>query len=120
MDIEMNIAYDQEHFGDSKLKGYERCEFSSIKPGDHLRTTSAVYRDPENRKCNYIVVEKIVEGVAIVNSYKPIYKSWGVCEDNKYKEYLFYRKIAVPHTGSCQKCSKMVKEPYIVCYNCRS
>ena len=116
----MTMNIDDSEFLANKLQGYaEVKDVSTLKEGDHLRVTSNKYKE-EGRKCSYIILKKLVEGVWICNSYKPIYKDWGISIDNPYKKYRFYKKEEKPYTGKCFKCNISVKSPYRTCYNCSS
>jgi hypothetical protein len=112
----MNI--DQE-FLETKLKDYTLIEdLSNIMSGDHIRYTSARYQE-EGRKCAYVIVKSIDDGVLTVNGYKSTYSDWKVDPLSKFKEYKFYKKIQPVYTGECAKCEIFVCAPYITCYKCR-
>ena len=120
----MTMNIDQE-FLETKLQGYQLIEDgNSFSVGDHLRITQAVYKQPDQRKCSYIIIkDKVTQSdgsvTYLVNSYKPIYKDWAVSPDNPYKKYRFYKREEIPFTGKCSRCNVSVKNPYRTCYNCR-
>lgn len=115
----MTMTIDDSEFLDTKLQGYALIKPEEIKAGDHLRVTQTVYKEPDRRKCGYVIVKKIVQGVFICNGYVEQFADWGISPDNKYKKFQFYKKVEIPFTGKCSKCNRSVKHPYRTCYDCR-
>lgn len=115
---------DDSEFLETKLRGYELVkDLTSMYPGDHMRITQNKYRQ-SGRKCSYIVLKRYDAdaGVWWVNGFKSSYPDWkiNVKPLNRYKQVRFYRKIPVPHTGRCRVCTRKVKSPYNLCYDCRN
>tara|TARA_R110001606_G_scaffold111771_2_gene238459 strand:- start:4693 stop:5382 length:690 start_codon:yes stop_codon:yes gene_type:complete len=121
-DIE-SADIDDSEFLETKLRNYDLVtDLKTLYPGDHVRVTQNVYQQ-SNRKCSYVVLKRYdAAGNWWVNSYKPVYGDWkiAVSPPNPHKEVRFYRRREVPHTGKCSRCSRGVKAPYAVCYECRN
>lgn len=125
MNIVSNGNHDDSEFLNNKLKDYELLrDLSKVKVGDHLRVTQETYKQPDVRKCGYIIIKKIINNNGdlsfIVNSYKPVYADWSISPSNTFKKYQFYKKKEQKYTGECLKCNKDINPPYIVCYDCRA
>ena len=115
---------DDSEFLETKLRGYaEVTDLKLLYPGDHMRITQNKYRQA-GRKCSYLVMKRYdaAAGVWWVNGFKSTYPDWqlSVKPLNRYKQIRFYRKIPVAHTGCCNLCSRKVKAPYNLCYDCRN
>ena len=84
-----------------KLKDYEVVKnLNSINVGDHFRYTQNKYQQ-QGRKLCYAVVHSIDYDNQIleVNGFKPKhseeqkYANWQIDYINKYKNYIFYKKV---------------------------
>ena len=83
-----------------KLNDYEVVSFSDLKLDDHCRYTSNVYQ-ATGRKLAYAVIHEIdyENKVMKVNGYKSNhdeekkYPDWDLNLNNKYKNYIFYKKV---------------------------
>jgi len=115
---------DDSEFLETKLRGYaEVTDLKLLYPGDHMRITQNKYRQ-SGRKCSYLVMKRYdaAAGVWWVNGFKSSYPDWQISVKplNRYKQVRFYRKIPTPHTGRCHGCTRKVKAPYNLCYDCRN
>ena len=134
VDVEAAVSADVEsaaavadidsEFLETKLRGYaEVTDLKLLYPGDHMRITQNKYRQ-SGRKCSYLVMKRYDAdaGVWWVNGFKSTYPDWqlSVKPLNRYKQVRFYRKIPTPHTGRCHGCTRKVKAPYNLCYDCRN
>jgi len=104
----------------NKLKGYTMIDFNSLQVGDHFRYSANKYvssgdtlqsslsseNNEGGRKLAYAIVKKKgpCNGVAsnensiFVNWFFPYginkYPDWKIDPTNKYKKYIFYKRIA--------------------------
>ena len=82
-----------------KLSDYEVTEFSTLKVGDHFRYTCNKYQERGHRKLAYGVVHGVDKENKIleVNGYttnneEPQFPNWEINLNNKYKNYILYKK----------------------------
>lgn len=91
----MNISTLDIEYCDSKLKDYKVVSPIELKVGDHIRYTSNRYKLP-GRKCNYVIIKKIIAEGFLVNGYTPDnkneYPDWLLDPGNKFKKIKFYIK----------------------------
>tara|TARA_R110002153_G_scaffold31284_2_gene95350 strand:+ start:165 stop:545 length:381 start_codon:yes stop_codon:yes gene_type:complete len=106
----------------TKLLDWKRIATFDIKEGMHLKCTSNKYKEA-GRKCQHVVVQKILEGDIHVNSYgEKKYNDWLLKPTCPYKQQRYYERIRpiTDHTGICLKCKEAkVNPPYFICIFCK-
>jgi len=118
-----NKNFDKELL-ETKLVGWEECKVADLEVGNHIRVTKNKYKQP-GRTCSYCVVQRCEGDKTLVNSFgEKKYADWLLDPDNPFKQIKIYRRPETSkqeHTGFCIRgCGSVVKEPYYLCYYCRS
>ncbi len=82
----------------NKLIDYDVVPYEDFKVGDHFRYTSNKYQI-KGRKLAYGVIHgndiqnRVMEVNGYTNDDEQKYPNWKIEVDNRYKQYVFYKKV---------------------------